>query len=129
TGWVNHPPDKIAVDPVLGRIAFPTNQPTPTRVYVTYHYGFSAAMGGGEYGRGATFSRLATVVKVAKHKPAVTPLQTIAAGLSELAARLAADSEADGGVVEITDNDYYGETASITAPAAKHIELRAADEQ
>jgi len=49
------PKDRIALDPVLGRILFPLTQ-GPTRgsfVRVKYHYGFAMALGGGEYGRPA----------------------------------------------------------------------------
>jgi hypothetical protein len=52
--WAHQPKQKIAIDPVLGRIAFPSAQPAPTDVRVTFHYGFSADMGGGEYDRSAT---------------------------------------------------------------------------
>ena len=47
--------DKISIDPVLGRIAFPPGTP-PKNVRVTFHYGFSMAMGGGEYERRKKFS-------------------------------------------------------------------------
>jgi len=40
----------IAVDPELGRIAFHPDE-TPRGVWVSYHYGFSADIGGGEYSR------------------------------------------------------------------------------
>ena len=51
TGWrYRVPPGLVAVDPVLGRIMFPTRRP-PSDVEVTYHYGFSADIGGGEYDR------------------------------------------------------------------------------
>jgi hypothetical protein len=43
--------NSIAVDPVLGRIVFPTGQLPRQGVWVTYHYGFSADIGGGEYKR------------------------------------------------------------------------------
>ena len=83
---------------------------------MTYHYGFSAAMGGGEYGRADTFaSGLEPVIKVPADQT------TIQAALDQLAA--------SGGVVEIEDNDYYIETPLITVPAGKKIELRAADER
>jgi hypothetical protein len=42
---------KVAVDPVLGRIAFPARQAPKNGVWVTYHYGFRADLGGGEYDR------------------------------------------------------------------------------
>jgi len=43
--------DTIAVDPVLGRIAFPPRQLPKKGVRVSYQYGFSADLGGGEYRR------------------------------------------------------------------------------
>jgi hypothetical protein len=50
--WQYRPPRKhIAVDPVLGRFAFPPGQLPKKGVRVTYHYGFSADIGGGEYSR------------------------------------------------------------------------------
>ena len=52
TDWQYLPPPKhIAVDPVLGRFAFPPGQLPKKGVRVTYHYGFSADIGGGEYSR------------------------------------------------------------------------------
>ena len=48
--WTYRPrPGQVAVDPVLGRIAFPARSAPDTGVWVTYHYAFSADMGGGEY--------------------------------------------------------------------------------
>src|SRR5262249_47728570 len=44
------PPNKVAVDPVLGRIAFHPNE-SPAGVWASYYYGFSADMGGREYHR------------------------------------------------------------------------------
>lgn len=112
-GWAHMPQDTIAIDPVLGRIAFPT---PPLDVHVTYHYGFSASMGGGEYGRADTFaSDLEPVIQVPSDRA-----PTIQAALDQLAA--------SGGVVEIVDNAYYIETPRIKVPARTQIELRAADE-
>lgn len=114
-GWSHMPQHKIAIDPVLGRIAFPTLQSPPTNVHVNYHYGFSAEIGGGEYGRADTFSvDLQPVIKVPSDKT------TIQEALNELAV--------SGGVVEIQDNEYYIETLLIEVPAGKKIELRAAEE-
>ncbi len=41
----------VAVDPERGRIAFPPRQLPKEGVWVMYHYGFSADIGGGEYER------------------------------------------------------------------------------
>ncbi|MEH2070107.1 MAG: hypothetical protein V7K47_18420 [Nostoc sp.] len=43
--------DYIAVDPELGRMIFPIRQLPKNGVWVSYHYGFSADIGGGEYDR------------------------------------------------------------------------------
>jgi hypothetical protein len=52
SGWAYVPPlNHVAVDPVLGRLAFPPSQMPKRGVRVSYHYGFSADMGGGEYPR------------------------------------------------------------------------------
>ena len=51
-GWIYQPPrGHVAVDPVLGRIVFPPRQSPRRMVTVSYHYGFSADIGGGEYTR------------------------------------------------------------------------------
>lgn len=123
-GWHHHPANKIAIDPVLGRLAFPKTRSAPRAVRVTYHYGFGAEMGGGEYGRAETFTKLETVVRVV-HR---TPRDTIKEGFDALNALLAADPRLPGGVVEIADNDYY---AALRAhvPARRQVELRAADER
>ena len=117
-GWAHMPTDKIAIDPVLGRIAFPAKSPpapAPTSVQVTYHYGFSADMGGGEYAREQTFIGSGTEVKVPADEP------TILQALDQIATQ--------GGVVEITNNNTFFETPAIeVAPSKKReIELRAAD--
>jgi hypothetical protein len=52
TGWTYRPnPGDVAVDPVLGRIAFAPGHSPDRGIRVSYHYGFSANMGGGEYRR------------------------------------------------------------------------------
>jgi hypothetical protein len=112
TGWAHVPKNKIAIDPALGRIAFPVTQ-SPHTVQVTFHYGFSAELGGGEYPRASTFD------------PTLAPIhQTqspakIQDGLNGLGT---------GGVLEITDNSTYSEALSLTA-GAHRIGVRAKDGQ
>lgn len=51
-GWRYQPPrGYVAVDPELGRIAFSPRQIPRRQVMVSYHHGFSATIGGGEYTR------------------------------------------------------------------------------
>jgi hypothetical protein len=127
-GWAHQPQDRISIDPVLGRLAFPENQPPPERVRVTYNYGFSTEMGGGEYSRGATFSKLERKISVPSDQP------TIQAALTALQFEFSGSPELDGGVIEIerpetaADSDYYDLNGPINVPAAKVIEIRAADQ-
>ncbi|MEO6672200.1 MAG: hypothetical protein ABIN93_02110 [Ginsengibacter sp.] len=115
-GWVNMPQNKIAIDPVLGRIAFPASAPPPINVHVDYHYGFSDKMGGGDYGRTSSFFTDLEEVKLIR---VPQDKATIQAALIEL--------ETTGGVVEITNNEYYIETPIVKIAAGKKIEMRAAD--
>jgi hypothetical protein len=113
SGWVHTPPaGKVAIDPVLGRIAFADAQTGPP--LVTFHYGFSDDMGGGEYDRAATFDALLSPVE---EVPA--PHATIQDALNAVTG---------GGVVEISNSDRYTETPTIDVNASQRVELRAANE-
>jgi hypothetical protein len=118
-GWAHQPPQgKIAVDPVLGRIAFNSADGAPESLLVTYHYGFSDDLGGGEYNRLPTFS------PVQVFPPG--PSQPVGAGQSIQSALNAVMG--NGGVVEIQDSARYAESLSINAGANATVELRAANE-
>lgn len=113
--WTHVPDDgKTAVDPERGRIAFPTDVAAPAGVFVTFHYGAVADVGGGPY------PRLESVL-------AATPATVVRKVPADFAlVQDALDSlPAIGGVVEITDNGRYAEALTIAAPASSHIELRA----
>jgi hypothetical protein len=49
---------KVCIDPELGRLAFPARE-APGKVEVSYAYGFPAAIGGGPYPRGESFTTIA----------------------------------------------------------------------
>jgi hypothetical protein len=110
SGWAHVPKNQIAIDPELGRIAFPASQ-SPQSVVVTFHYGFSAELGGGEYPRAATFDTSLSPVRQT-HSPA-----KIQDGLNALAG---------GGVLEIVDSATYIETLSLVA-GAHRLAVRALD--
>ncbi len=110
TGWAHEPDNFIAIDPVLGRIAFPSLLAPPTDVNVFFHYGFSADMGGGEYERGSTLSSN------------ISNVQNVTTGdLIQDALNLAAP----GGSVEINNSGRYEQTPSISVDASQRLELRA----
>lgn len=98
----------VAIDPVLGRIAF-ADAPGAT-VLASFHYGFTLAIGGGEYERGSA-QQITPVVNVqggAALQPALTSVQT-------------------GGTVEVRDSHRYVETPTITVNAGRTVALRAAN--
>lgn len=114
TGWAHPPQDKIAIDPVLGRIAFPVSEHPPARVQVSFYYAFGAEIGGGGYERESTFTNdEAPNLKVSAR------LNNIQNALNLLVT--------SGGVVEIQDNEYYYEDIVIKVAQGKTIELRSAD--
>lgn len=113
SGWIHTPPaGKVAIDPVLGRIAFADPQAEPP--LVTFHYGFSDDMGGGEYDRADTFDELLTPVEKVP-----VPHTTIQDALNAVTG---------GGVVEISNSGRYTETPAINVEAGQRVELRADNE-
>jgi hypothetical protein len=114
-------PGTVAVDPELGRMLFPRRTP-PASVRVSYHYGFSADIGGGEYDR--RVSRL----PVASPESGV-PWTRQAADSEAL--RIALDEWAregpDRAVVELTTSGAYSITADIAVAAGQALVLRAAN--
>jgi hypothetical protein len=114
SGWIHTPPaGKIAIDPVLGRVAFADPQTEPP--LVRFHYAFSDEMGGGEYDRLTTLDE-----KLQPIEQVPVPHATIQDALNAVAA---------GGVVEISNSDRYEETVTISVNANQRVELRAANEQ
>lgn len=125
TDWTYRPPaGQVAVDPVLGRIAFPPGSAVSGGVWVSYHYGFSADMGGGEYLRARSpigGRRLYTVGAGARHN-----FDTIMAAVGQWRSDKAADAAARDAVIEVRDDDIYQEAIDIPLDEGDHLELRAA---
>lgn len=116
--WAHLPVDKVALDPVLGRIALPAMQnPSVSKVEVTYHYGFSAEIGGGEYMRETSASTAAA--------PLVRRVPEDHASIQAALDALGASDPAGGtGEVVITDSGRYVETLSVRVKAGGRIVLR-----
>ena len=110
----------VAVDPVLGRIAFPTRQ-VPDGVWVSYQYGFSADLGGGEYERIISQPAEPKLYQVGEKEQ----FKTIKAALDQWAKDAATVSHA---VIEICDSDVYTEHINIKFKEGhKSLKLRAAN--
>lgn len=101
--------DRVAIDPVLGRMAF-ADAPAAA-VLASCHYGYTAAIGGGEYERGDADAAGANLHRV-KDGAGLQP---------EL------DAVQGGGVVEIADSGRYGGGLTIKVDAGKSVLLRAAN--
>ncbi|MBI3230620.1 MAG: hypothetical protein HYZ45_10690 [Burkholderiales bacterium] len=125
--WKYVPPLKhIALDPVLGRIAFPPTQLPKKGVKVNYHYAFSNDIGGGEYRRRleAPLPRLRDGVAQA------ATLYTVGKGqalnkICDALAKWEADAPQDA-IIEIVDSAVYTEPLAITLQAGQTLQLRAA---
>jgi len=109
----------VAVDPVLGRLAFPPSQLPKRGVRVSYRYGFSADMGGGEYPRTlvqppTTF----TLYRVGEHEAHRR--------LGEALNQWRADDPTHA-VIEITSSGVYVEPVHIVLKDRQTLQLRAAD--
>jgi hypothetical protein len=119
TEWPSSLPSgkEVAIDPVLGRIAF-AEVPAKTPL-VTFHYGFSMEIGGGEYERAETFHH--ELLKAGGHFILVPDEQ---ATLQQ-----ALDVLTENGVIEITDNGCYIFEQPLKKDLAKgqRIEIRSAN--
>jgi hypothetical protein len=124
------PPNHIAVDPVLGHIAFPPGQ-LPRRaehdirrlrgVRVSYRYGFSAEIGGGEYDRPMRQPAGAELIRVENVKDLNTALDLWRAGTE------AFKNQPQQAVIEITKSGVYVLPFDITLKADNSLQLRAAN--
>ena len=110
----------VAVDPVLGRIAFSAGQ-TLDGVWVSYQYGFSADLGGGEYERTISQPAEPKLYLVGENEQ----FTTIEAALDQWVEDAATVAHA---VIEICDSGVYVEHISIRFKEGhKSLQLRAAN--
>lgn len=136
------PRGQLAVDPVRGRIVFPANQLPKRGVWVSYHYAFSADMGGGEYDR-PLFQPLAyALYKVAKDTAAGFDTvngaiaqwrqdqQALGPEPADPAAKKQWKQDRErlrAAVVEIQDSAVYSEPMAIDLQAGESLQIRAAN--
>ena len=121
-------PIRAVVDPVLGRVAFPSSE-TPDVVHVSYAYGFSADLGGGPYNRRASLD--ADLIGAVGWQVGVGRAATLAAlgvaadgtrffeTLTDAVIAWNGQTESNTGVIAVLDNASYDET--LAGPA--RIEL------
>jgi hypothetical protein len=113
------PLNKIAVDPVLGRLAFPPGQLPKKGVRVSYRYGFPADLGGGEYARPLRQQPGPCIVyRVGEAEP----YRRITDALSQWRVDKPANA-----IIEIAASGVYVEPISITLADAQSLQIRAAN--
>jgi len=116
-------PRTVAVDPVLGRIAFPERQWPEHGVWVHYHYGFSMGMGGGEYERSFSQPAEAEIYRVGRREAH----RTINAALKQWH-HDSKETPVAHAVIEIADSGVYVEPVAIRfKPGQLSLQLRAAN--
>lgn len=122
----------VAVDPVLGRLLFPPNQ-LPAGVWVSYHYGLSGDIGGGEYSRPVqppTRPDEQTFVCHISKQPPETPADEVpwAGSVEEALAKWReARPQKPRAILEITDSEVYSEQLSVPLYKDERLTLRAAN--
>jgi hypothetical protein len=135
---------QLGVDPVRGRLVFPTGQLPKRGVWVSYHYAFSADMGGGEYQRELSQPAAHSLYLVNKDAPASGVHETINSALEawradqlaigpkpadpdELRHWTAKKERLRSAVIQITDSAVYSEPITISLEAGESLQIRAAN--
>ena len=138
SGWTA-PEDgtSVAVDPVLGRIA-PSPALAPSRVQVSYSYGYPGDVGAGPHDRRATLASALDLtdpapavdwsVRVARNEPPVPGriVGTLGDALRLWNAR-ADVTPGQTGVIAVADSATYTEDLDVQIPAGDRLVLVAAD--
>jgi hypothetical protein len=111
----NDMPISVAVDPLLGRMAFPLDTDLAgTTIEVNYSYGFSADLGGGQYSR--------------PDFPQPSAGATVSRNGQTLAAAIAAVGAAQDHVIEIDNSSTIEGDQTITLLAGQRLTIGARDE-
>jgi hypothetical protein len=119
TDWTYRPlPKQVAVDPELGRIAFPPTQARRQGVWVSYNYAFTADIGGGECDRPLS-------------QPSNYSLYLVGPGetftrINDALTQWEKDNPVNA-VIEITDSGAYVEQINISLKQGQTLQLRAAN--
>jgi hypothetical protein len=126
-------PIEVAVDPVLGRLVFPSGV-LPEQVQVSYTYGFSADVGGGPYDRRASVAQTLTrpVTWQAGVSQTLPPVPDVLySTIVEAVQAWNAQPAGTVGVIAILDSQTYEEELSgldsIAIPEGSQLTLVAAD--
>jgi hypothetical protein len=128
--WQYEPHSKhIAVDPELGRFVFPPSQLPKKGVRVTYRYGFSWEIGGGEYPR----ALLNPTARPATESGQIREFATYRVGHGEKFRRIGEAlhrwgvEKPDDAVIELSDSRIHVEPIYIELGTNQTLQLRATE--
>jgi len=122
TDWrYSVPKDQLAVDPVLGRMVFCSKQ-LPKKVWVSYYYGFSAAIGGGEYARPLAQPEGSQIISVTGQDQLQEALKPWQAGQT-------LEDQPLSAVIEIVDSGVYVLPINLVLGEKHYLQIRAASEK
>src|SRR5262249_9772863 len=113
------PRNFVAVDPERGRIVFPPGQLPKQGVHVSYHYAFSAAVGGGEYDRVLSQPTNAVISRVTgkdELEKALRPWQNYGG-----------NDQPEHAVIEILNSGVYTLPINLTLQQRHSLQIRAAN--
>jgi hypothetical protein len=122
--WAYSPQgSQVAVDPRLGRIAL-ANDRDQADVWVSYHYGFSADIGGGEYERQLRPPHGSKLYRVSQQKASgPNYFKRIGKALTTWVTERAKYPKA---IIEIQDSGSYSESIKeVVLKAGERLEIRA----
>jgi hypothetical protein len=120
--WYYEPPEGyVAVDPVRGRIVFPTSDLPPADVWVSYHYGFSSDMGGGEYYRRLTEPSGARFYQVSQQDKVAGAFRTVQEALAAWRR-----DKPEHAIIEIGDSGVYTGPLEVRFAGVQSLQIRAA---
>ncbi len=122
--WDSYIPRRgtVAVDPVLGRMLFSPDETPKHGVWVSYHYGFSANIGGGSYERSMLQPAAEAFAYLRVGKTGT--LHSIESALHAWRSDPHAPPRA---IVEVTDNAVYTERLRIELRKGESLQIRAAN--
>ena len=119
--WHHFRPGKgfVAVDPVRGRLVFPSSQKPRHGVVVSYQYAFSGDIGGGEYERSLSQPDDAHLFRVGKDEQ----LRSVRAALDAWEQQ---QPKPRAAVIEIQDSGVYTEQLNVELGKGEYLQIRAA---
>jgi len=137
--WAYRPQgNQVAVDPKLGRISFATRSEPRAGVWVTYHYGLSGDLGGGEYERKLRTPRGAEIRSIDSELPQrgktfiylvsqQHPDKPYFATINGALEKWASD-DPDSAIIQIEDSGAYVEQIGVRFRRLnQRLEIRAAN--